>query len=53
MTFEELKGEDKEGAFGGWHTVESAKSDGDIPEKFAGYLITCVNAEAKILLSGV
>ena len=37
MTFEELKGEDKEGAFGGWHTVESAKSDGDIPEKFAGY----------------
>ena len=32
MTFEELKSEDKEGAFGGWRTIESAKSDGDIPE---------------------
>lgn len=37
MTFEELKAEDKEGAFGGWNTVKAAKEEGDIPERFAAY----------------
>lgn len=37
MTFKELKAEDKEGAFGGWSTVEKAKAEGEIPGKFARY----------------